>query len=214
MPGFLIGKKHADFTSPDNYFEELEALIKKLLGKDDDNIFNDRSAEVLSQAILPSITISYCMGIFDNFNASQFKYKLPIFYCDAQIIACRHDGVIKRHPRISSYGHNASNHDGLVLRSSFSDEIEDRPFGTLISNIDTNGWILWADQGYSQQYLPISSRSNNRICFACSHWIKKRVYILEVHNELNDQIDRDLLIQIGYILGRRVKELYKKHLTN
>ncbi len=218
IPTFLVWKLHADFTRPENYHKELEKIVKKVIGKEEEHIsINHRAekiddkADYLSHVILPSIIIEYCSAIFDKFISTRFKIMLPRFYCDAQVIVCRHDGVIRRHPRMSSIGHNARSHEGLVIWSSFSDDTTGRPFNILFRNNRTNGWVVWADQGYSQLYLPISSRSNSRICLASSHWSKKRVYILEVHHELNEQIEREVLIQIGYILGERIKALFKRN---
>ena len=224
LPTFLEGKLFADFREERNYSDQLNKLIKAILYEKSpisahpieepkeapasakpneepgDNYVSD-----LSQIVFPPITLNYCLRVFFNYISKTFKLKLPRFKYDAQIIICNQDGVIKRHPHLSSLGHNARLHEGVVLWSSYEEQSGDRPFDILFNHKRQNGFVVLADSGYSQYYAPISSRNNSRICIVYTRWHRKRVYVLEMHHELSDRIEEKRLAELGTILGRRMQ---------
>jgi len=132
---------------------------------------------------------------------------LPVFNFDAQVTVCSRNGQVIRHRRISSLGHSVDTHEGTVLWSSFPYESGDRPFQILLRQDQRKGWVVWADKGYSQLYAPITGRHNHRVCIAHSHWHKKTVYFLEIHQELTDELDGNALEQLGHLIGTRINKV-------
>ncbi len=217
LPTFLEEKLFADFREERNYSDQRNKLVKAILPEKSPISAlaieepSDNYVSELSQIVFPPITLNYCLRLFFNYISKSIKLKLPRFKYDAQIVICNQDGVIKKHPRLSSLGHNARLHEGVVLWSSYEAQSGDRPFDILFNHKGQNGFVVFADSGYSQYYAPMSSRNNSRICIVYTRWHRKRVYVLEMHHELSHRIEEKRLTELGAILGKRMQTVLKNY---
>lgn len=166
------------------------------------------TVSLLSRTIFPPIVLKHALSTFLRYNEkSFFSLRNAAFNCDAQLTICTRNGVIVRHPRISSIGKKLDPHEGKILWSTFPFSEADRPFNLLFSHSDKTGWVVWADSGYSQMYEPISGRHNHRICIARSLWTSRRISFLEIHHELTGEIELNHLKEIGYVIGKRILDI-------
>jgi hypothetical protein len=147
---------------------------------------------LLSCTVLPPIVLRHALSTFLGCTRTWLRLiRRPSFSCDAQITVCTRTGRIVRHPRLSSLGQQVQPHEGQVLWCSFPFSENEGPFECLLRRKDQTGWVVWYDTGYSQMYEPISGRHNHRVCAARSWWTGRRVFLLEVHHELANEIESD-----------------------
>ena len=164
--------------------------------------------ETLSDTIFPPIVLRHCFPIFQKYVSGNLKLFKPKFFCDAQITTCLTDGRIISHPRVSSIGHKIQTHDGKVIWASFQYHDDSKPFKLLLEE-DNNQWVAWFDNGFSQLYTPMTGRHNHRICIAHSWRTKRKIYFLEIHQELSSKIDDQLTRVIVNVINHRMKEVFE-----
>jgi predicted nucleotide-binding protein len=207
LPSDLSGVTWAQYKQPGTNIEHVNEAAEQILYAMNAAPMMP-TVSFLSRSILPSIVLKHALSIFMRHIRNPFGFlRMPSFKCDAQVTVCKRDGMITRHPRISSIGEQAQSHEGRILWASFPFVSKDRPIEALLKRRDETAWIVWSDSGYSQMYKPISGRHNYRICAARSWWTSRRILLLEVHHELNREIESDYLQEVGHVIGKRILEV-------
>ncbi|MFA6176215.1 MAG: hypothetical protein WC765_06525, partial [Phycisphaerae bacterium] len=72
------------------------------------------------------------------------------------------------------------------------------------------GWIFWTDRTYSllysNKYTGMKGRDNHRINLAFFSKIKKKIFVLEIHQELENELEPSLYDIIKNIVTERVRQ--------
>jgi len=205
LPSDLSGITWAEYTLLDNNTVDVEDASIQIRHAMQHAPMTP-TINLLSATVFPQIVIRNALNTFQEYLQKPFKFfRKPHFKCDAQVTVCTHNGRILHHSRISSVGQSVTSHEGKTLWANFPFSQDTWPLQVLLDNKDHNGWVVWSDSGYSQMYIPIAARHNHRISVAHSRWnIGKRIYLLEVHQELATEIDSSSLQELAHIIGQRI----------
>jgi hypothetical protein len=159
---------------------------------------------LLSTFLFPEVVLRYSYRLFEKYLKQGIA---PSFKTDAQITVLGKDGTIVSHTSSSSVGHNACDHEGKILWTSFPTKEINHPFAALVRTWRKKGWVLWTDAGYSLLYGPIRSRSNERLCVARFARRADKIHVLELHQELSAPISEGHLGRVGRIVTERLKKI-------
>lgn len=162
--------------------------------------------DALTSLVFPDIILKYCFYRFNKFIHKFIMLVPPRLKCDAQITICTRKGTVLFHPRLSSLLTSAFTHQGKVISSSIKGVTGNLPYKSLIES-GANQWIIFADEGQSQYYIPNANRRNNRICIL--HGVRRRrlILILEIHQEINQRLDEEHYRYIVDYLPKRIEAL-------
>jgi len=207
LPSDLSGVTWAQYSPPGAHVNHVRDACAQIVHAME-NAPRTPSVELLSATVLPKIVIKHAYHEFKRYTRARFKLLVrPRFRCDAQITVCNREGRITSHPRVSSIRQNATDHEGNVIWSTLEIVKNTRPFELLFQHPDQGEWVVWMDNGYSQLYSPISGRHNHRICIARSHWRTRGFTALEIHQELETELESHLLLELGQVIGQRILQI-------
>lgn len=170
------------------------------------HVIEHKAVDTRWNLLFPPLVLSYCLDKFRKYLDTKERDTLPIFSCDAQITIMDANGKIKTHPSTSAKMEDARRHKGEILWSGFNSEIKNEPFRAIAKTTEKQGWISWADSGYSLVYPPIYPRDNYRICVAYFRKEDSDVFILEMHQELVTELDSEIKENLPNILPERIRE--------
>ncbi len=207
LPSDLSGVTWAQYIPPGTHMNHVRDACAQIAHAMQ-NAPKTPSVELLSATVLPKIIIKHAYRAFNRYMHTRLKLLVrPRFQCDAQVTVCNREGRIARHPRVSSIGQDATDHEGNTIWSTLAIVNNSRPFELLFQNEDRDGWVVWTDSGYSQLYSPISGRHNHRICVARTHWTRTALRVLEIHQELETELGEHLLAELGQVIGERILQV-------
>ncbi|MBC8470878.1 MAG: nucleotide-binding protein [Planctomycetes bacterium] len=160
---------------------------------------------LITSLIFSRHLLEYCLWVFEKYLKE--PENIPLFKCQAQVTVTDLDGEILIHESPTSVGNEMQRHVGKVLWASLPINDTDKPIKVIFDSDAKRGWVLWADAGYSLIYTPISNRNNLRVCLVHFRRKSDKIYLLEMHHELDTPLDSEALNRIAIIISDRIRNL-------